>query len=250
MKIVSWNCNGALRNKMTRIDSLDADILVIQECEDPAGSTKAYREWAGKYLWTGKNRHRGLGIFARNGHSIDPLDWRGSYRVKEFSSNSAALSWNSDDLHSFLPCSVNSNLTLLGIWTKNTNAKHFRYIGQLWKYIQIHRARLRSGNLIMCGDLNSNAIWDAVDRWWNHSDVVWELEEIGVHSLYHHINEESQGLETKKTYFMHRNRDKSYHIDYAFASEPLIPKCSLKIADINTWIDINDHVPITVEFTI
>jgi exonuclease III len=51
MRIVTWNCNGALRKKLTEADALDADILVIQECEDSAQSTNAYRAWASDYLW-------------------------------------------------------------------------------------------------------------------------------------------------------------------------------------------------------
>lgn len=46
MKIVTWNCNGALRNKLAAIDKLEADIYVIQECEDPDKSTKVFRNWA------------------------------------------------------------------------------------------------------------------------------------------------------------------------------------------------------------
>lgn len=36
MKIVSWNCAGAFREKYTSIIEEDADIYVICECEDPA----------------------------------------------------------------------------------------------------------------------------------------------------------------------------------------------------------------------
>ena len=38
MKIISWNCNGAFRKKFSKILDFDADIHVIQECEDPARS--------------------------------------------------------------------------------------------------------------------------------------------------------------------------------------------------------------------
>lgn len=35
MKIVSWNCNGKFREEFNFIKKLDADIYVIQECENP-----------------------------------------------------------------------------------------------------------------------------------------------------------------------------------------------------------------------
>ena len=35
MRIISWNCNGAFKNKINSILSLNGDIYVIQETEDP-----------------------------------------------------------------------------------------------------------------------------------------------------------------------------------------------------------------------
>jgi exonuclease III len=225
MKIVSWNCAGALRNKVEHIDTLMADILVIQECENPATSTENFKSWSGNYLWIGESRNKGLGIFARNGNTINKLSWNGSYTINEFKNQNPSLSWNSEELHSFLPCIINEEVTLLGIWTKQAHAPNFRYIGQLWKYIQIHRPKLQSGKTILCGDLNSNTIWDELDRWWNHSDVVREFEDINIYSLYHKKSKERQGEETEKTFFMYRDLKRGYHIDYFFVSEDIIGKC-------------------------
>ena len=63
MRIVSWNCNGKFREN-SKIKELDADIYVIQECENPqcyAGT--AYSGFAKNYIWNGENKNKGLGIF-------------------------------------------------------------------------------------------------------------------------------------------------------------------------------------------
>jgi exonuclease III len=52
MKIITWNCNGAFRRKLAYLAQFNADILIIQECEDPAQSKDvAYRDWAKNYIW-------------------------------------------------------------------------------------------------------------------------------------------------------------------------------------------------------
>lgn len=57
---------GALRRKWSALEAFDADLLIIQECEDPAlAKDAAYLEWAGHYLWTGPTKNKGIGVFAR-----------------------------------------------------------------------------------------------------------------------------------------------------------------------------------------
>jgi len=249
MKIVSWNCNGALRRKTEQIDKLGADILVIQECENPILSTKKYRQWAGNnYLWHGETKNKGIGIFSRNRHKIKRLQWDGQFSIKGLKTNSKAITWTSNELKSFLPVMIDDKYLLVAIWTKKANSLNFGYIGQLWKYIQIHREKIHRDNIILCGDFNSNAIWDVSDRWWNHSDVVHELEEIGIFSLYHYITKELHGKETQKTFYMHRKKNKSYHIDYVFLSRNLIGNSTLQIHSVDHWIGFSDHVP--MEFTL
>ncbi len=228
MKIVSWNCNGAFRKKYHILDSLQADILVIQECEDPSRSDTDYRNWAQNHLWHGKTKNKGIGIFAKAEIHLEKIEWP------------------DDGLELFLPCRIDKHFIMLAVWTKQANSPNFAYIGQFWKYLQKHKVRLSNGRTIICGDFNSNVRWDEWDRWWNHSDVVRELEEIGIRSVYHHANAEIQGGETRPTFFLHRDRAKSYHIDYAFVSSDFVNEMQVtcEVGDMETWLPISDHLPI------
>jgi exonuclease III len=101
MKIVSWNCNGALRRKMQQLSTLEADIYVIQECEDPKPSpVQVYKDWGKNYLWIGKNKRRGIGIFAKPDISLE------------------LMTIDSGRLEYFLPCLANKSFFLLAVWTR------------------------------------------------------------------------------------------------------------------------------------
>ncbi|WP_414673365.1 MULTISPECIES: endonuclease/exonuclease/phosphatase family protein [unclassified Methylophaga] len=121
-------------------------------------------------------------------------------------------------------------------------------MGQFWKFLQIHRKDINKPKTLIIGDFNSNSIWDKPDRWWNHSDVVTELESIGISSVYHHISGEQQGLETNPTFYLHRSLKRPYHIDYIFASNDLLYRCALELSNHTDWLAVSDHLPLTVLF--
>jgi exonuclease III len=232
MKIVTWNCNGAFRNKYQEIAKLEADIYVIQECENPEHTKNEYKNWADSYIWYGENKHKGLGIFVHNGVEIQRLDWQ------------------DNGLQLFLPVRVNDRFNLVAVWTKQANSPTFRYIGQLWKYLELHKDKMVEERTVLCGDFNSNKVWDVWDRWWNHSDVVRELSAAKMQSLYHFSVGEEQGIESTPTFFLHRNLQKAYHIDFAFASEDMFnSQCNtVEIGNHNSWLEFSDHMP--VAFTV
>jgi len=182
-------------------------------------------------LWVGKSKHKGLGIFARN------------------SSKLTALAWESGNLESFLPCTIDNKIILLAVWTRQANSPTFQYIGQAWKYLQEHKSKLPLTQTIIGGDFNSNACWDKWDRWWNHSDVVRELEEIGIQSLYHCSTKEQQGKETKPTFFMYRKEHKPYHIDYIFQSADIVSASKVRIGEPNEWLEFSDHMPVIFDMS-
>jgi exonuclease III len=234
MKIVTWNCNCALRTKTAELDEFDADVIVAQECEDPARSSKEFLEWAADYQWIGDNKHKGLGVFAKKSAVLQRLDW------------------SDNGLQLFLPCRVNDKVNLVAVWTKRGSRPAFRYIGQLWQYLQLHKDKMDSAPTIICGDFNSNSIWDRKRKTGKHSDVVSELANIGIHSLYHDQTREKQGHECKPTMYMYRNIEKPYHIDYVFASEELMhsKNTEVEVGRPENWLNHSDHMPIMVKITI
>ena len=230
MKIVTWNCAGAFRKKFHLLEKFDADIYFIQECEDPSTSIPAYRDWANNYFWIKDTKHKGLGVFAKSHIKLERLEW------------------DDADLKLFLPVRVNDSFNLLAVWTKPNASSNYRYIGQLWKYLELHRTRMIGCLSVLCGDLNSNKIWDHQHSHASHSDVVNQLSEVGMHSLYHSTFGEEQGKEQQKTFFMYRKQDPKcqFHIDYAFLSSDLIDPASdsISIGTFGEWIQHSDHVPL------
>jgi endonuclease/exonuclease/phosphatase family metal-dependent hydrolase len=157
------------------------------------------------------------------------------------------MSWTTSELKEFIPLTINGALTVLAVWTKGSRDDVFGYIGQLWKYIQIHRAELSGPGTIVIGDFNSNSIWDKKDRWWSHSGVVAELAELGLRSLYHEKRAETQGAESEPTFFLQRNINKPYHIDYSFISSELLACAELTLGRPTDWLSLSDHMPLTIE---
>ena len=238
-----------MRKKTKEIDALKADILVIQECENPALSTNEYKSWASDYLWVGTNKNKGLGIFPKNGNRIDQLHWNGSFKINGLKTNSPSISWTTEELELFLPCSVNGKYTVLGVWTKGSDDQAFSYIGQFWKYLQIHSSQIGNPDTLIIGDFNSNAIWDKKDRWWSHSDIMVELKDMEIESVYHFKNNEKQGQETTPTFFHRKNIQKAYHIDYAFCSSNLLAQSNVEFGKPEDWLTISDHVPLSLEIS-
>ena len=229
MKIVTWNCNGAFRKKYHLFNDTNFHIIVIQECEDPKQSTKSYLKWSGNYLWKGDNKNKGLGIFARKNVRISQIDWPDG------------------EAREFIPCQVNDSFTLITVWAKGAAGSPLGYAGQVFRYIEINSERLKNGRVVVCGDFNSNSIWDDRHEVFNHSNVVTKLDACGLSSLYHLSNDVDHGSKIDSTLYMYRNMDKAYHVDYAFCSNDLMSQRPPEIGGPAYWLNFSDHMPLIFE---
>jgi exonuclease III len=233
IRIVSWNCNGGLRKKFQHLDALEADILIVQECEDPAQYGSEYLHWAGKYQWCGDIRSKGIGIFSRLDQPLRRLDW------------------DTEPHKLFLPVGIGDDLEIVGVWTQNAKPTSNAYIVQFWNFLQANRDRL-SAKTLLCGDFNSNTIWDKPRRIGNHSTCVDELAAIGLVSLYHHSRDEQQGVESEPTFYLYRHAARSFHIDFVFAHADLAApgSFSLDVGNPGDWLAASDHMPMVADLNL
>src|SRR5689334_4456661 len=130
MKIVTWNCNMAFRNKAEFILKHKPDILVVPECEHP--DKLIFRKKSHQYqdvLWFGTNQNKGLGIFSY-----------GEFKFK--------LDDNyNPDFKLVIPISLQNKkkqLKLFAIWANNPNDPDGAYVTQVWKAINYYHSSLKS----------------------------------------------------------------------------------------------------------
>jgi len=227
----------AFRRKASLLLEHKPDIVIIPECEHPdklkfeSGIPEPC-----DVFWFGSNQNKGLGVFSYS-----------NYKFKLADSHKP-------DYCTILPLIVANKkieFTLFAIWANNPQDRSYQYIGQVWKAINFYSDLLKSKKTILVGDFNSNTIWDKPRREGNHSTVVDFLKAKGIHSTYHEFFKQNQGQEKHNTLFMYRHEDKSYHIDYCFASADFIQKLTrVEVGAHSNWSKHSDHTPLIVTFNI
>ena len=223
-KIVTWNCHGGFfsKEKYAKIEKMDADIYVIQECDNPAKFENISLLQKYQAFWYGE-KAKGLGIFFKK-----------EIHVKE-------LQWETYGIQLLCPFSIN-NILFIAIWAKNN------YIEDIYTYLKVHEKDIKAfgNNVIVCGDFNSNKIWDSQHNFRNHTAVTQLLMDIGIESYYHLATGEKQGEEKTPTFYSYYNEAKPYHIDYCFGDKNKFKE--IKVGKYSEWVatSYSDHVPIEV----
>ena len=223
MKIITWNCNGKFREKFTSIIEEDADIYVIQECENPAESNVGeYKEFAGdNYFWTGSIHYKGLGIFANNNVKLEKIQGL------------------NEEFENFIALRINDSFNLLGVWAMP------KYVEMIHDYFDANMEFFNE-DLIMCGDFNSNTVFNNHHpKKKNHTELNKKLESRNLISVYHSLTGDEQGREKSMTFYQARHLNNPYHLDFVYAGENAVKE--FEILDHYKWITLSDHLPISFE---
>jgi endonuclease/exonuclease/phosphatase family metal-dependent hydrolase len=228
LTVCTWNCNGALRRKLAQVDRLNADILIIQECEDPARSNDlGYRNWAGAaFSWIGDSASKGLGLFYRTGFSVASLGWPHAARY-------------------FLTQRI-EGLPVCAVWAHRSKNDNRHYIGQIAKALDTPATWLRDPACIVAGDFNSNPVWDRPRKFWGHTPTMERLETSGLRSAYHTHFGLAQGGEEHPTFFLQRSLAKPYHLDYILTGKAWHIK-AVHVGAPDDWLSYSDHMPLLAE---
>lgn len=231
MKIITWNANSHFSEKFPAILEEDADIYVIQECENPKiVNSKEYDEFAFNYYWVGENQYYGLGIFAKDNVKLELVDL------------------DDKGLRYFIPVCVNDDFNLLGVWTNPDmeGNKVIHYPKEITKYYEEHKdSGFFNEDMIVCGDFNCDVRLADKCHGKNVLEMAEKLSEKGLVDAYHYLNCELQGEESIATFYWYRKLDKPFHLDHVFSSPGKVK--DLQIGDADKWLKLSDHMPLTFE---
>lgn len=236
MRIISWNCNGAFRNKYEALNQQNADLLVIAESESPEYLHQRQNTIpAESHLWCGTRSCKGLSLFSKNG-----------FHIKK------AAFFNPAFRH-ILPATITTpngkEFLLIGVWASTVQENHeWDYIGQMCVFMESFQ-HLFPEKTILIGDLNSNMQWNSYyKKEHNFSHFLELMQKSGFISLYHHFSGDAQGHEKLPTSYYHRDPQRGFHIDYAFSSQTFLKDIEdFHIETSLDWLNFSDHLPLFLQ---
>jgi hypothetical protein len=228
MRLVVWNCAGALARKLAPLMRLHPDVAIIGECARSIVDDPRLR--ADQVCWCGPDQGRGLAIIGFGTSTVEP----GAIAVAD--------RW-------FLPALVRVaelELRLCAVWVKPAED----YLAPTLRTLEACAQFLTEGAAIVAGDFNHNVSLDKPGRRRRFGQVVEHLGELGLLSAWHRHHAERHGAESRPTFYFRRAPERGFHIDYAFLPERTEwqPR-SATLGTYEEWVAAgrSDHVPLIVD---
>ena len=218
MKIISWNCNGNLKNKIQFLEPYNADIIIIQEPEYQ--DMKTFNEY--DYTWVGDNPKKGLGVLHKKPINIIK-DLNKTYQY-------------------YIPFEF-IDISFLATWSFNHRAKESRkgYAIDALKFMENWIDQ--NTKMIILGDFNHSVIWDnKLPEQYTFKNLNDFMVNKGFKSIYHQTHEEKLGSESCPTFYHQKNANKPFHIDYGYIKG--FNSYHLDVGNYSDWIKHSDHMPL------
>ena len=225
MRILTWNCCGAFRNKAQYIADLKPDIAAIQEVEPiddkNALSGKTATFW---HRNTPRPLRKSIGMVSYTKIKLAPIDTMLGVRRYEVELGSRVF-------HA------------MSVWTSvATRPKK--------DYHQLHdalgnpdvAALIRQRSTVVLGDFN---LAPKFNGW---KSLIELTDSLGLESAYHHFFKEEFGQETRPTHFHRGKEDHRFHIDYCFLPKEWTNRITnVEVGTYEKWHQLSDHVPLIVD---
>ena len=235
LRIVSWNCNMALRHKFEALVSLRPDVAIIQECAEPdRDAGRGWRPACRDADWIGFNAQKGLSIFTFGDLT---LRRRPSY-AERFSL--------------YLPVEIGGpcRFNLLGVWVADARKIPSGATNDPMAAIDFYRPFLAAAPAIVAGDFNRlPQQMSARSKESPGASVVELLAETGLENAEYVMSDTSGQHALRRTHYHQRHFNRGFVVDYVFI--PAAERARLtafEVGDPHEWLRWSDHVPLVAEF--
>lgn len=228
LSLIAWNCqHGPLSSRLAELADFAPAIVFLQECRPVDEESSAIRF---------VNRF----VNARKSIALGSLS--ATYQI-------ARLRARANCGGAVVGATVAGpiSFTALGIWSRGPG-----YVTDVMKTLAAYRNVLRSGPVVVMGDLNSGtnlAKKKPPSR--GHLRIVDALADLGLVSAYHAFYQVEHGQETHPTYHHQHKVSQPWHIDFCFVpaswAEDLV---SVEILDGKDWAMRSDHLPLKVDLRV
>jgi exonuclease III len=229
MKLVTWNCSSRYEDKHEKLVKLDADIIVIQECSELSMTEMNIPgEW--NSWWIGENQNKGLGLLARA-----PWVILEKWALRPKWAGMAMIGGPAP-------------IRLFPVWAHKSVSPDKEYIEQVHLLLDLIEQNPPTPFTIVVGDFNSNSKWDKDYKSCNHTQAVERFRKLGMESAYHRFFGVAQGAEEHPTLWFRKNKHNTFHIDYVFLSQQLLPKLKgVAVGRCDDWLTFSDHASVLVD---